>query len=1064
MQFGGNRMNMRLKQEIGIVMIILTLSGCGGGGGDNTNFTPIKVTYLGNVNTENLSSGFAAAIRKVSEDGLIDANETVKIFKWVDSNEDLNSTGLAEYAVSVNGKKMNLQQAWNILKGYKELYYDGKEAWWNDLIDTGEFDDSSVEYLELKAIADNNDDSYAKAIGRGGKTVDDFKADKGIKTLISKETETISLTGKPVAGEPSVDVTYTDTVVTTFLDDGRTRHDLVRAYTYTSTIPTTVTTTSYLLYTYTYSDGTQQFSKGPETQTKNTTYSTETTSNEEIINTSYTDVAYAGDEEIVQPIDDIVTITNQETRTDKEYWLRLDKEYLPEEIVESQIVERTEGNQRLTIRITTLVTPEIHTHVYATDTFKITTYSDGSIIEELINQKLRFRDPIKKHPVNTQRIEEFELASEQIDDHNNADSQQDIVIIGDDDINMGMRTPGYVEDANYYQTDEFNDGRSNQLEMSSFDVAYSRGWTGLGSLIVVADSGALVNHEDLNDNIAHSLDYTGNGISNASEHGTHVAGIIAAEKNEYGMHGAAFDAKIAIAKVSDGHGYSFSNAVKAANWGKNLGAVAINVSAETRLDRAFIDSLVKDASGQWHSTHWYYGINGYNGAVDEAKKWQSALGDEMILVKAAGNAGTEYSAGMNQMAIATDNTGNLILDGQMLIVGSFDGGIHYGNKAGTVCATFANNSCQDAAKIKDFYILADGYMVNSTAANGNFVSMTGTSMAAPVVSGAIAILHQMWPHMKGKNLVQLLLVTAEKDVRDGYGQNIYSEDSHGQGMLDMDMATRPVGATGIPKTGRTTGGVTAVNGGVMVSGVTASQIQALSKVMVLDTFERDFYIDLSSSVMSVDSRSSSVAEKMGLTDYFTPHMKQNQTARIPFTINDNYQLAVGFGASEGQALGTVFKGTLGTTKSSYTIFLNHNYQSKGFFAQIGAGVTKVDYEKSASMLEKASPMLSSTATFGYEFHPKKNMTFGLSVSQPITIESAKMKYRIPVARTKEGEIIHENREINFKNDNREIDFGAYYRFSNGKITTTAFGEVRKGVKAVNKIYETRFGTKFQYHF
>ena len=142
------------------------------------------------------------------------------------------------------------------------------------------------------------------------------------------------------------------------------------------------------------------------------------------------------------------------------------------------------------------VTPEIHTHVYATDTFKITTYSDGSIIEA-DKPKATFSGPCKKTSYQYQRIEEFELASEQIDDHNNADSQQDIAIIGDDDINMGMRTPGYVDDANYYQTDEFNDGRSNQLAMSNFDIAYSRGWTGLGSLIVVADTGAFVNHQDL---------------------------------------------------------------------------------------------------------------------------------------------------------------------------------------------------------------------------------------------------------------------------------------------------------------------------------------------------------------------------------------------------------------------------------------------------------------------------------------------------------------------------------------------------------------------------------------
>ena len=145
--------------------------------------------------------------------------------------------------------------------------------------------------------------------------------------------------------------------------------------------------------------------------------------------------------------------------------------------------------------------------------------------------------------------------------------------------------------------------------------------------------------------------------------------------------------------------------------------MAINVSAETRLDRAFIDSLVKDASGQWHSTHWYYGINGYNGAVDEAKKWKSALGDEMILVKAAGNAGTEYSAGMNQMAIATDDTGNLILDGQMLIVGSFDSGIHYGNKAGTVCAIFPTIAAKMPQKSKIFIFLQMAIWY-STAANG----------------------------------------------------------------------------------------------------------------------------------------------------------------------------------------------------------------------------------------------------------------------------------------------------------------------------------------------------------
>ena len=112
------------------------------------------------------------------------------------------------------------------------------------------------------------------------------------------------------------------------------------------------------------------------------------------------------------------------------------------------------------------------------------------------------------------------------------------------------------------------------------------------------------------------------------------------------------------------------NAIKAAEWGRSLGAVAINASAETRLDSNFRKMLVKDGNGNWHNTHWYYSVNGYNGAKDAARRWKRALGDEMVLVKAAGNAGTEYSAGMNQMATATEN-GKLILDGQMIIVGNY---------------------------------------------------------------------------------------------------------------------------------------------------------------------------------------------------------------------------------------------------------------------------------------------------------------------------------------------------------------------------------------------------------
>jgi subtilisin family serine protease len=40
--------------------------------------------------------------------------------------------------------------------------------------------------------------------------------------------------------------------------------------------------------------------------------------------------------------------------------------------------------------------------------------------------------------------------------------------------------------------------------------------------------------------------------------------------------------------------------------------------------------------------------------------------------------------------------------------------------------------------------------------------MAGTSMAAPYVTGGVALISQMWPYMKGENLVKLLTTTACK--------------------------------------------------------------------------------------------------------------------------------------------------------------------------------------------------------------------------------------------------------------------------------------------------------------
>ena len=432
------------------------------------------------------------------------------------------------------------------------------------------------------------------------------------------------------------------------------------------------------------------------------------------------------------------------------------------------------------------------------------------------------------------------------------------------------------------------------------------------------------------------------------------------------------------------------------------------------------------------------------------------------------------------MATATDTNGNLILDGQMIIVGNWDENNKQingsSNKAGTVCATYQNNICIDAAKIKDYYIMANGTNITSTAQDGGYVTMTGTSMAAPVVTGSIAILHQMWPHMKGKHLVQLVLVTGNKNIA-GYNENV-----HGQGLLDMDKATRPVGATGIPTTGRTNGGVSGVIGGANVSGVSASQMQALTGVMILDSFERDFYIDLGDMTQSVDTRTGSVAKQMGALNYYGSYMDPNKHAVFPkFVLDDNSNIEVGFGTSDKHYLGNSFSGTLGTTKDSSTLYANYNYRDGGFYAQAGLGYSTVNFDTSNSLLNtKTAKVISSTATVGYEMNPTDGHKFGFAVSQPVNIEDAKLNYNVPVGRTLDGSVQHENRTINFKNNKREIDVGTYYTFNiqktgNAEIdaitkklglqgNVNTFAEIRTGVSAIKKEIEKVAGISIQLKF
>jgi subtilisin family serine protease len=119
--------------------------------------------------------------------------------------------------------------------------------------------------------------------------------------------------------------------------------------------------------------------------------------------------------------------------------------------------------------------------------------------------------------------------------------------------------------------------------------------TGSGQTIAIVDTGVDLDHPDLDAKIARGATFTGcaddpNGCGNGdwesapeagppSEHGTHVAGIAAAETgNGIGVAGTAPEANLLAVKVLTDDGGSFKEVAAGIRWSADNGADVINLS------------------------------------------------------------------------------------------------------------------------------------------------------------------------------------------------------------------------------------------------------------------------------------------------------------------------------------------------------------------------------------------------------------------------------------------------------------------------------------------------------
>jgi len=250
------------------------------------------------------------------------------------------------------------------------------------------------------------------------------------------------------------------------------------------------------------------------------------------------------------------------------------------------------------------------------------------------------------------------------------------------------------------------------------DRAYESGVSGSGVIVAVLDSGVNSSHPDLSGKIIEGWNYVDNNddVMDEDGHGTMVAGIIAAmANNSIGIAGVASNVSIMPLKVLSSSGGSWTDLDKAILKAAHSGARIITMSLGGEYSRP---SMAIEA------------------AINHAYQ------DGCLLVAAAGNDNNSepfYPAACeNVIAVAAID--------QVSIKAAFS---NYGEYI-------------------DF--CAPGVNILTTSKDGNYVYGSGTSFAAPFVTGVICLMVSQYPQLTNEQVITTLRAEAEDLGEMGWDQ------------------------------------------------------------------------------------------------------------------------------------------------------------------------------------------------------------------------------------------------------------------------------------------------------